>query len=725
MLLRKFVWIASFFLAFPATLLGQVDVDLSGYAADCGVVIRRDDDRLDIVWPLGDGDKGQLILHLKSGAPLIELLGILPSGAEPVRTLASRVEPQVWLTVGSRKTPPGQPPDRPWFVFFDKPADRPHEVYRSQLIANRVRVSGRGRRATVAISELAAGPFTGSLEMTVYAGSPLVHMEAVMSSPEDGRAILYDAGLVGEASGWRQIAWLDVDGEMRQAAVAPADRARPTAVRHRAIVATAESGSIACFPPPHQYFFPRDWTNNLQFAWFGAGYAEDDRAAQDTRFGFGIRNDKAGGGAFVPWFNAPPGSPQRMGVFYLLNRGTPEEVLHETLRFTRGDRFAELPGHVTLTSHWHMAVAASAMERNFQGTPDFVRMFKDMGVNAVHLGDFHGDGHQFDPGPIRLQELDALFKECRRLSDDKLLLIPGEEVNTYLGLNEPGKHPGHWMSLFPKPIYWVLKREPSQPFVEQHPKYGKVYRVGSREDVGRLLNEERGLAWTAHPRIKASSWTPDIFRHEEFYLNDSWLGAAWKAMPADLSRERLGVRGLDLLDDMANWGQRKYMLGEVDVFKIDRTHELFGHMNINYVRLERLPRFDNGWHSVLDALRAGQFFVTTGEVLIKRFDVGGKQSGQTLEIAGNISGAADEPASLEVELDWTFPLQFAEVVSGDGEHVYREQITLADTESFGTRTIQLRPDLRGRSWVRFEVWDIACNGAFTQPVWLQQKQRSN
>ena len=27
-------------------------------------------------------------------------------------------------------------------------------------------------------------------------------------------------------------------------------------------------------------------------------------------------------------------------------------------------------------------------------------------------------------------------------------------------------------------------------------------------------------------------------------------------------------------------------------------------------------------------------------------------------------------------------------------------------------------NLRGRKWVRFEAWDVAANGAFTQPVWL-------
>src|SRR5207245_4534336 len=131
-----------------------------------------------------------------------------------------------------------------------------------------------------------------------------------------------------------------------------------------------------------------------------------------------------------------------------------------------------------------------------------------------------------------------------------------------------------------------------------------------------------------HPRIKASSFTPDAYRHEDFYRDPAWLGAAWKAMPADLSLPRLGTRVLDLFDDMANWGPHKYMPGEVDVFKIDHTHELYGHMNINYLRLARLPRFEEGWQPILDALRAGQFFVTTGEVIVRDFTLGGKRSGE-------------------------------------------------------------------------------------------------
>jgi hypothetical protein len=212
-----------------------------------------------------------------------------------------------------------------------------------------------------------------------------------------------------------------------------------------------------------------------------------------------------------------------------------------------------------------MEVAVEAMKRNFSGRPDFVDVFKDMGVNAVHIADFHGDGHQNDPGPLRLPEMQAMFKECQRLSDPNFLLIPGEELSGILGLNAKGKHPGHWMTLFPKPVYFVQKPAADRPLVSNDPQFGKVYRAGSREEMIQLLKKENGLGWVAHPRIKASSWTPDIFRNEDFYLDDSWLGAAWKQMPGDLSRERLGERCLDLLNDMANWGQRKYLPGEVDV----------------------------------------------------------------------------------------------------------------------------------------------------------------
>ncbi len=108
--------------------------------------------------------------------------------------------------------------------------------------------------------------------------------------------------------------------------------------------------------------------------------------------------------------------------------------------------------------------------------------------------------------------------------------------------------------------------------------------------------------------------------------------------------------------------------------------------------------------------------MTTGEILIHDLTIGGKESGQTLTIA-----AGDRP-ELTVDLSWTFPLKFAEIVSGDGSKVYRERVDLSDTLSFGRKTWTLRPELAGRTWVRFEVWDIATNGAFSEPIWIESRE---
>jgi hypothetical protein len=719
-------------LVLPAGATADVAVDHAGYNPDCGVqVVERpvgEGQGLSIEWPLADGDgpgaseSGRLVLDLRPGKPLFGYLAIVPHrvGAVGQRSqdapaiLLEGVDPVTFVTVGTRQNPPGRPPGMSEFnVFFDSPAQRPHQSYRSRLELDRVRVTSQGHRATIALGTLTVGPLRGELQVSVYPGGRLVHVEAVVSTNEDRRAFLYDAGLMADSPGWQRLAWVDTEGQWRRADVDSRGGDEPRAVRHRTIVAESAAGAVACFPPPHQYFFPRDLTDNLKHVWFGSGHRN-----LDDRYGFGVRQAETGGGSFVPWINAPPGTQQRLGVFYLLSRGDARDALRETLRYTHGDRFPDLAGHVTFTSHWHMAITMAAMAELARGstrtTPDFVKMFKDMNVNLVHLAEFHGDGHQFDAGPLRLPEITAMFAECRRLSDELLLLLPGEEVSGVLGLQpQPGQHPGHWMCLFPRPVTWIIKRDDGASFVAEDPQYGTVYRVGSREDMVRLLEREHGLAWTAHPRIKASNWTPDIFHNEDFYKADFWLGAAWKAMPADLSRPRLGERSLDLLDDMENWGQKKHLVGEVDVFKIDHTHELYGHMNINYLRLDRIPRFDEGWQPVLSALREGKFFVSTGEVRVREFTAGGKTSGATLAV-----GPGEHPA-VRMTIDWTFPLQFAEVISGDGRSVRRERIDLTETGPFGERTLTLTPDLSGQKWVRVATWDIAANGSFSQPVWLE------
>src|SRR5262249_27569202 len=123
--------------------------------------------------------------------------------------------------------------------------------------------------------------------------------------------------------------------------------------------------------------------------------------------------------------------------------------------------------------------------------------------------------------------------------------------------------------------------------------------------------------------------------------------AGWKAMPSDLSSPRLGERSLKLIDDMSNWGLHKRLLGEVDVFQLDSTHELYAHMNINYVRAPRLPDYAH-YGELMDSLAHNDDnFITTGEVLLPEVKLG--------------------KASIHAKIGHTFPLRMAEVVWGDGE----------------------------------------------------------
>lgn len=709
-----------------STAVQKVSVDVSAFIArpEAKALVR--DQRLWVSWPAGNGVTAEIALNLDPGAnqPLFAHLGL------DGRAVLERVQPVTLLTVGERdlSAPAG------WVAFFDNPPLRAHRTYAATLKKNSVRVVSVGSRTVVTVGDVVAGPFAGRLEITLFDGSPLVFVETVVTTEENGRAILYDAGLVspgpagGSApwadasattysplaagAGWRGFAWLDAEGKLQRAPVRLNDVVEPLKVSRRTLVAESAGGAIAVFPPPHQYFYPLDSANNLGFAWHGAS-----RNPLLNGFSFGIRQPREGDRIWVPWVNAPPRTEQRLGVFYLLATDA-RRAIEAVGQFTRGDRYKRLEGYRTFTSHYHiehaLELTKARLDQKTSGVPrgleqpGFVQTFKARGVDIAHLGEFHVGAMPRLPAGERLSLLKTLHEECARLSDAELLVLPGEEPNVHLG--------GHWMSFFPKPVYWVLNRANGEPFVEEIEGYGRVYRVGSAADVLELMERESGLMWTAHPRIKSSRGFPDSYLEKEYFRSDRFLGAAWKAMPADLSQPRLGKRVLDLLDDMANAGLRKHVLAEADLFRMEPDYESYAHMNVNYLALDAVPRFADGWRPVLDALRSGKFFATTGEVLIPRFTVGGARSGEALRLSGD--GAA--AVAVEAELEWTFPLAFAELVSGDGQAVYRQRVDLTDTRSFDRRTLRLQANLAGRNWARLEVWDVARNGAFTQPVWLER-----
>jgi len=698
-----------FVLSASALTAADVEIDLSDYRKGSGIVVQTPDAHsLRITWPASKKLQGEMLIDLRPNEPVIRSLS-LKEGRQPTKVLATRLDPVTSLTIGQRDQKAFDESFR-GMVFFENPRQKPYETYPVQLIQKKVHVSSQGSRTTVSVGDVSAGSFSGNLQFTFYRNSPLIHAEAVMSTKEELRAILYDTGLSSTSPDWDNLVWLDALGNPKRMKVQTNLAARPLAVKFRAVAGENENGSIVVFPAPHQFFYPLDFADNFQFTWIGSGYSK-----MPPGFGFGVRQPPDGDKRWVPWFDAPANQQHHLGVFYLLSPDGGEQALAEVARYTHGDSFKKLAGHRTFSSHYHIEHTVNYLDRQKEQktdsiprgleAPGFVSKFKDTGVEIVHLGEFH---HGWTPGqkaPDRLKMLKVMHEECARLSDDGFLLLPGEEPNVH--------HGGHWMSLFPKPVYWVLNRSTEEPFEEIVEGYGKVYHVGSSEDVLNVIKKENGLMWTAHARIKGSIKFPDGYRDQPFYQSDHFLGAAWKAMPANLSRPTLGWRVLDLLDDMNQWGQRKQVLGEVDVFQVHPDYELYAPMNINYLRLKTIPKFADGWQPVLDTLRGGEFFTTTGEILIPRFTVAGKQSGET------ISSKSDK-ADLEAQLEWTFPLAFAEIISGDGQSIRRERVDLTDTESYGARTLRVPVDLKHQQWIRFEVWDIAANGAFTQPVWIEK-----
>ena len=136
-------------------------------------------------------------------------------------------------------------------------------------------------------------------------------------------------------------------------------------------------------------------------------------------------------------------------------------------------------------------------------------------------------------------------------------------------------------------------------FRKRRRQYGKIYRINDAEDMWKMIKAEGGFAYQTHPRTKGSTGYPDKILNR-LLSRQQLPGHRWKAMPSDLSSPRLGERAFKTLDDFNNLGLHKHMIGEVDVFQISSADELYGHMNINYLRMPKLPFDDSMTVSCVD-----------------------------------------------------------------------------------------------------------------------------
>ena len=616
-----------------------------------------------------------------------------------------------------------------WKAFWDAPLEIPgakgtnpglprleSEIRRATATYRSAgcQVKTNGARLEITFPGLSMGIFAGELAFTVYKGSNLLRQEAIAKTEEQSVAYKYNAGLKGFAiDKVKRVMWQDVARAWQSYEFGGSVNKDPVALRARnrlEVIETA-AGSIAVFPPPHKFFWAREIELNLGYVWyrkdsdnsFSAGirqaeHEEAYRASGTSDEVFARRSNQARHnlGNFA-LYNAPPGTWQHMAVYYYLSADSGEAAQQSVLAFTHGDRYKPLAGYQVGTGHFHTHFneqLTDAGTMDFQ--PTWLPVFRGLGVNIVMLSDFHGDSHPTDPGPLRFKEQKVYFEGSRRFSDRHFLIIPGEEPDAFLG--------GHYTMTLPKPVFWSHVRKAGQSFVEQSPEYGSVYHVGSAAEELDMLRRENGFVWQAHPRTKGSSGYPDASRETEHFRSDRFLGASFQSLPVDLSEKRLcESRCFGTLDDMNNWDGAKYLIAEGDTYQKFPDDETYPHLYVNYIKLRRLPRFDEGWSSITQAMRRGDYFVTSGEVLFRKYGVEGTGARRTYV----------------ADVEWTFPLEFVELVWGDGDKVDRQVIQATESGQFGVKQFRIPFEAAGKKWVRFAVWDSAGNGAFTQPVHLK------
>ena len=334
-------------------------------------------------------------------------------------------------------------------------------------------------------------------------------------------------------------------------------------------------------------------------------------------------------------------------------------------------------------------------------------VLRGIGINIVGLSDFHGDLRGNDTGLGRFEDQKDYGLASQKASDKDFLVTPWEEPSAYFG--------GHYNTIWPKNVYWSRRREPNQPLTETLPGFGKVYHAGNAQDVQQILDAENGYWFHAHPRTKGTTGFPDAIFDKPYVKNDRYLGIAFKpGMGQDLSEERMCEwRCFDAIDTMNNMyassGLRpKYLIADVDTYRKGPEDDIYPGHPVSYVRLDRLPGPTEDWSPILRSLRNGDFWVTTGEILIGSYAVQG---------AGN-------KRTIVADLEWTYPLEFVEVVWGDGKKIDRQIIRATDLSPNSSKHFSIPFDATGKAWVRFAAWDSAGDGAFVQPVWLTDSSRS-
>ena len=724
--------------------------DLSGYKATPGLTAAVSDNTLAVTWDGDNSTELRMRFGIEAGTPTVRELAVRKKGGQ-WSTLATNLTPEFRVVSGLRRATQQQTEplvklgieltpaviDKiKWEAFWDAPlyiegsgelppthktaipalkgvANQPglprkdEEVRRASAMyqAKVCDVKTNGGRLEVSFPGVTLGVFEGRLQYDFFKGINLIRQVVIAKTERQSVAYKYDGGLKGlPIQAASKVIWRDLAGRWQDQRFGGPVNRDPAVVwsSNRLIAADLAGGSIAAFPPPHSFYGARESNQVL-----GDNYYRKD---SDTSFAFGIRQaEKEEDPEFLHNFaltSARPGTWQQMPVFFYISPEPAPAAVEAALTYTHGDRFKPLPGYQIMGSHYHVGMVPRLKESgSLDNRLNDVESMKAVGVNIYGIID---GVRGREEGEAYLAAQAEYYDAARRQSDKTFLVMPNKE-NTGIDIG------GHHDLMVSKPVFWLIGRKPGQPLVEQHPKYGKVYNLGTPADLFEMTKLENLIINMPHPRSKGSTGYPDAVK-ETHFAQETYEGAGYRwGMGIDGSEKRLcEYRCLGLFDEMTNWYVDRSMplkhmqaisesrsdIGERGKPSYDAT---YANGPVNYLKIDRLPTADD-MSPIINTMKRGDYFVTSGEVLISSYAVEGTGDKRTIT----------------AEVEWTFPLDFVEVVWGDGQKTDRQIISTTDLPPFGKKRFQIPFTVAGKKWVRFAAWDVATNGAFVQPVKLTQ-----
>ena len=439
--IMKAALVALAFFGFTAAAWADpLTCDFAGYKATSDLNASVANNTLTVAW---SGDRNQdlrMRFAIASGTPTIEELAVRKRGGT-WNVLAANVTPDFRVISGLRRmsnqqmaplrglgvelTPEIVDKYR-WEPFWDAPLDlsapsgrggnpppaegvanqpglprKPDEIKRAAAVyrTSSCQVRTNGARLEIAFPGVQLGVFAGTLQYSIFRGSNLIQQEILAKTNEPWVAYKYHAGLKGlSIGGGSRVAWRDIASnwqEYRFGGIKNDDEV-PLATTGRIVVAErGAAGSIAAFPPPHNFFWAREIAINLGYNL----YKKDS----DTTFSFGVRqadheDESENQANFCALQRAARIAAAYDGVPLPECRSRAQPRTMPRSAFTHGDHYKPVAGYQVMNHHYHMDLgqrlgAAGSLDADI---PDLVAI-KALGINIVSQIDSVGGGAEGTP----------------------------------------------------------------------------------------------------------------------------------------------------------------------------------------------------------------------------------------------------------------------------------------------------------------------------------------